>query len=196
MMWEEIVLNLGISAVEKFFERKKKRDSDAVSIGLAVGYYYNFLEPISAVIEQDDLVLYNSKDDSKGQGFEAENVKVQIIVPLRLDVNAYKNCEDEFKKTSKGFIFLKRNKRYYGINYGLTQLGNNQELIIIDLARPLMAVKRYYEDILNFKTHDQTDKKWLKTQITEITAFKESIRRLQKRGYGALVNQLDFRERG
>ena len=129
-MCEEIAIKLGLSAVKKFLERKKKRDNDAVAVVLAVGYYYNFLEPIFAVIEQDDLVLYNNKDDPEGQRFEAKNVKVQIILPQRLDENAYKNCEAEFEKTSKGFIFLKRNKRYYGINYGFTKLGNNQELTI------------------------------------------------------------------
>jgi hypothetical protein len=44
-------------------------------------------------------------------------------------------------------------------------------------------------------THKEADEKWLKIQVAEITAFKEALRRLQKRGYGGLVNKLDFRER-
>jgi hypothetical protein len=58
-----------------------------------------------------------------------------------------------------------------------------------------MSAKRYYEDIVRLETHNELDEKWLKIQVAEITAFKESLRRLQRRGYGALVNRLDFRER-
>jgi hypothetical protein len=45
-------------------------------------------------------------------------------------------------------------------------------------------------------TQDATDVKWIKTQISEISAFKSAISRLQERGYGALINKLDFKERG
>lgn len=195
-MWEDLAIKLGLKAVEKFFDGKSKEEQDVISIGLAVGYYYNFLDPISMVIDQDDLELFSTADGKDGRKFAADDVKLQIILPQRLDVHAFKRCESEFKEAARGFVFLKQNKRYYGINYALSQLGKKQELIIIDLARPLMSVKRYYEDILNIPTHDETNELWLKTQVTEITAFKEALRRLQKRGYGGLVNQLDFRERG
>ncbi len=68
------------------------------------------------------------------------------------------------------------------------------ELMIVDLARPLMSVKRYYEDIVKLDTYPETDE-WRKIQVAERTAFKETLRRLQMRGYGGLVNKLDFRER-
>lgn len=194
-MWEEIATALGLKAVEKLFEGFHKEDSGIVSVGLAVGYYYNFLDPVSGVIERDELELYSSPTDTSPKKFQAEDVRVQIIIPTRLDVQAFQRCEDEFKATHKGFVFLRQNKRYYGINYTLTELPNKSELTIIDLARPIMSAKRYYEDILRLDTSSDTDEKWVKSQIAEITAFKEAIRRLQKRGYGALVNKLDFRER-
>ncbi len=195
-MWETIATAIGVKAVEKLFERfNQKEDPGLISIGLAVGYYYNFLDPVSGVIERDELEIYSSPTDASPKKFQSENVRVQIIIPSRLDVQAFQRCEEEFKATQKGFIFLSQNKRYYGVNYALTELPTKSELTIIDLARPIMSAKRYYEDILKQDTHDDTDEKWLKSQLSEITAFKEAIRRLQKRGYGALVNKLDFRER-
>ncbi len=195
-MWETIATAIGVKAVEKLFERfNQKEDPGLISIGLAVGYYYNFLDPVSGVIERDELEIYSSPTDASPKKFQSENVRVQIIIPSRLDVQAFQRCEEEFKATQKGFIFLNQNKRYYGVNYALTELPTKSELTIIDLARPIMSAKRYYEDILKQDTHDDTDEKWLKSQLSEITAFKEAIRRLQKRGYGALVNKLDFRER-
>jgi hypothetical protein len=194
-MFEEIAIKIGLRTVEKLFDGFHKDDSGSISIGLAVGYYYNFLDPVSGVIKRDEFELYSSPTDPSPRKFQSEDVRVQIIIPTRLDVQAFDRCEAEFKSTHKGFVFLKENKRYYGINYTLTELPNKSELTIIDLARPIMATKRYYEDILKQDTHDEADEKWVKSQIAEITAFKEAIRRLQKRGYGALVNKLDFRER-
>jgi hypothetical protein len=194
-MWEEIAVKIGFKAVEKFFDGIGKQETDVISIGLAVGYYYNFLDPVSAVIERDDFSLYFSPDGGKTRQFNSEDIRVQIIVPGRLDVHAFQRCEDEFKGLNKGFVYLSQNKRYYGINYALTELPSKTELTIIDLARPIMSAKRYYEDILKLDTYKETNEKWMKIQVAEITAFKESLRRLQKRGYGGLVNKLDFRER-
>ena len=194
-MWGQVATAIGIKTVEKLFERFSVKDAGSISVGLAVGYYYNFLDPISGVIERDELALYSSPTDTSPKKFKSEDVRVQIIIPSRLNVEAFKRCEAEFKSTHKGFIYLSQNKRYYGVNYTMTELSTKSELTIVDLARPIMSTKRYYEDILKQDTHDDTDKKWMKIQAAEITAFKEAIRRLQKRGYGALVNKLDFRER-
>jgi hypothetical protein len=194
-MWEEIAAAIGIKAVERFFDGVGKPESTVVSIGLAVGYYYNFLDPVSDVIERDELSLYSTPAGGESRQFKSEDVRVLIILPGRLEVTAFQRCEEEFKALHKGFIYLSQNKRYYGINYALTELPGRTELAIVDLARPIMSAKRYYEDIVKLDTHEEADEKWLKIQVAEITAFKETLRRLQKRGYGALVNKLDFRER-
>lgn len=191
----ETAINIGINVVKKFFESPKLNDDQLISVGVAVGYFYNFLDPVSRVIRGDDFQLYKSPDDKEPQTFQSDQIKLQIVMPQRLDVYAFESCEKEFKTYNKGFIYLKENNRYYGINYCLSQLANQTEITIIDLARPLMSVKRYYEDIMKMDA-DETDPKWIKIQTAEVTVFRESLIRLQKRGYGALVNKLDFRERG
>jgi hypothetical protein len=77
----------------------------------------------------------------------------------------------------------------------ITQTANVHELEIIDLSRPIFAVKQYYEQILKRNT-DINDEKWLHSQLSEISAFKESLKRLQGMGYGVLVNKLSFRSIG
>jgi hypothetical protein len=194
-MWEQLAVEIGLKAVDKFFEGIGKKDTDVISVGLAVGYYYNFLDVVSGVIERDEFSLFSTPTGGESRQFKSEDVRVQIIIPGRLDVSSFQRCEEEFKSLHKGFIYLSQNKRYYGINYALTDLPGKTELTIVDLARPIMSVKRYYEDIVKLDTYQETNEKWMKIQGAEITAFKESLRRLQKRGYGGLVNKLDFRDR-
>ena len=195
-MIAEIGIAVGVKTVDTLFEKYNNKATGTISVGLAVGYYYNFLDPVSGVIERDELELYTSPEDPEPRRFESGQVGVQIILPSRLNVEAFQRCEQEFASSHRGFIYLRQNKRYYGINYLVSERPSGSFLTIIDLARPLMSTKRYYEDILKRDTHDELDKKWMKWQSAEITAFKESIRRLQKRGYGGLVNKLDFAERG
>jgi hypothetical protein len=196
MPWEpiaEAAAKLGLDAVKKFFEGKKD-DKDLISVGLAVGYFYNFLDLISDVIDRDEITLREPDDNKEGQHFDAATVRVEVILPARLHVAAYNSCENAFKETKRGAIFLPKQKRWYGINYNLLQRGDKPGVLITDLARPLMSVKRFYEEILGYPTHDEANEKWIKAQRSEIVAFKETLLRLQTRGYGALVNRLNFNE--
>ena len=94
--------------------------------------------------------------------------------------------------TFKGLIYLARNKRFYGINYTLNEWLSKTQLTIIDLARPTSITM---SNIVKLDTGNEFDEKWLRTQVAEITAFKETLRGLQERGDSVLVNKLDFRER-
>ena len=58
---------------------------------------------------------------------------------------------------------------------------------------PCMSVKRYYEDIVKLDTYPDNIE-WMKIQVAERTAFKETLQRLQLRGKGTFVNKLSFRE--
>ncbi len=202
MIWEAILAKIGIKigteigikAVEKFFDSSGKKSM--VSVVLAVGYYYNFLDPVSGVIKSNQFSLYSSQTDTDKRDFKPKDINIKIIIPGRLDVKTFKKCEDELKSMShhKGHIYVDQNKRKYGINYSLSGSQGNEILSIIDLARPIMSVKRFYEEILKLETHDDTNTKWQKVQGDEIKAFKDAIRKLQKSGYESLFDKLDFIE--
>lgn len=203
MSWEDTAITLGIEAVKKFFEGKKD-DKDLISVGLAVGYFYNFIAVFYEAIQHEGIITLRDRSDDKdgrkpeekeGRKYDADTVEMQLILPTRLDVDTYKRCEEDFNATKKGSIFLEKQKRHYGINYTPVRRGDKSGIIVADLARPLMSVKRFYEDILKYETHNPTDARWLKAQLSEVNAFKETLKRLQGRGYGTFPNnRFHFRE--
>jgi hypothetical protein len=200
MSWEDTAITsaitLGVEVVKKFFDSKKD-DRDLISVGLAVGYFYNFLDVFYENIEHTSAIeLFDKPGDKDGNKYDTETIEVQVILPKRLDVDTYDRCVKDFNATKKGSIFLHKQKRFYGINYIIVQRGDKTGLIVLDLARPLMAVKPFYEDILKYETNNMTDIKWLKAQSSEISAFKETLERLRARRYGTLPGRLHFRELG
>jgi hypothetical protein len=186
-------IDLGIKVASRFFTGTKKEE-DLISVGLAVGYFYNFLEPVSQLLKMDNFQLYKSKEDPTPRKFSISQLdSVDILLPKVLNVYAFERCEEEYAKSQRGIVHF--NSRIYGVNYILNE-NSPTPLTLIDLARPVMAIKHYYEVVAGLNTQDATDVKWIKTQISEISAFKSAISRLQERGYGALINKLDFKERG
>src|SRR6476646_11819089 len=94
-------IEIGIKVVKRFFQASEKKEQDLVSIGLAVGYFYNFLDPVNSVIQDDDFTLFQPAEndaplslESPKTKFDSENVNMQVIIPKRLDVEAFKACED------------------------------------------------------------------------------------------------------
>jgi hypothetical protein len=200
MSWEDTAITSAITfaveVVKKIFEGKKD-DKHLFSVGLAVGYFYNFIAPLYEAIQHEGIITLGDKpEDKDGKKYDAETIEMQLILPKRLDVDTYKRCEEEFNATKKGSIFLQKQKRQYGINYTPVRRGDKSGIIIADLARPLMAVKRFYEDILRYEASDLNNERWRKAQASEIEAFKETLRRLQGRGYGTFPNRLHFHELG
>jgi hypothetical protein len=174
---------------------------DMISIGLAVGYYNNFLDLVSkTMVYSGGLTVYTSTADDKpatdvpGVKYAEENIKMEIIIPKRLDGEAFEACRKEFQQYQKGFFYSEANKRHYGINYGVVKTESGSYLRIIDLARPVMASKPFYEQIMRVATEE--DERWPKTQVAEIAAFKKTLQVLQQRHYGTLVNKLTFNDIG
>jgi Prokaryotic STING domain len=205
-MWEDAAINLAIKAVSRFFEAPKKDDFVVRSPGLAVGYYYNFLDLISQQLRVGVFDLQDETDPrasaaagsasapARSRSFDPNNITIQVILPMRLDGSAFQRCEEEFGRTEKGRIYLTMQRRVYGINYRPVM---DDRLVIVDLARPVMALKRYYEEIAKIETDpDAGGEQWQKIQRAEIEAFRKTLEALQKRGYAELTNKLDFVIRG
>jgi hypothetical protein len=204
-MWDTVGSELMIKAVEgavkKFFDWRsnRNRNSQLVSISLAVGYYYNFIDPLFASFEGDKSRLYSMVRDTDPPQFRSKgeiklaDVRMQIIIPTRLDDNLFARCEDDFSACKKGFFYSPPHKRYLGVNYSVRKVGDRRETTIIDLARTVMAVKRYYEDFGKLDTRKETDR-WSKIQAAELAAFKESLRWFLSHGSSKWANKLDFKE--
>lgn len=197
----DIVKDVSTDILKRFFQPKTKKEQDVVSVGLAVGYFYNFLEPLNNVLANNVFELYtpgvNEEPSLKSPKvkYTMDNVTVEVIIPKRLDGEAKASCEKEFKDNAKGYFYLPANSRFYGINYRLSKTNDLERLTIVDFARPALAAKRYYEEILGMRTFNE-EEKWFRIQLTELTAFKTALTNLQKLGYGVLINKLYFKEIG
>ena len=192
----ELQLDLD-EAVSRFLEAPRHDGLDLKAPGLAVAYYYNFLEVISREIKSGRFRLTN-----ENRKINSENFQIQVILPRRLDAHTFQTCEQELNKTSKGSTYIEGQKKVYGINYRLNQMNNDGTAIItiVDLA-PVIALKRYYEDIARIETaaDDPRSPQWLKweeIQRTEIAAFRKTLEKIMVRGFGELANRLDIIARG
>lgn len=67
-------------------------------------------------------------------------------------------------------------------------------LRIVDYARPVIAAKPFYEQVLMVAT--EAADTWEKTQVAEIAAFKKTLDILLNRSYGTLPNKLNYMDIG
>jgi hypothetical protein len=206
-IWTGLAVDAGVKLAEKAIDKvfsAKKNDPEPplMSLGMAVGYYYNFLDTLARQLSTGSITLSDRPPQDGGAGqameFDLDSTNIQIILPQRLEGGDIQMCEAEFAQTLKGSFFHKENKRYYGVNYRIIDTGVSRRLTIVDLARPALALKRYYEEIVRLDTYgDGPDaERWARMQKAELVAFAETLKRLQARGYAALANKLDIVYRG
>jgi hypothetical protein len=201
MDWFDIAgggLKLANTVVSKVFSQKKvEKEPTLMSLGLAVGYYYNFLDVVGRQLSTGSVTLNQGAGDGSQTTFDLAATRIQVILPERLDGGAFERCTAEFDRSLKGSVYLNEQKRNYGINYLVVDLGASKQLTIVDLARPAMALKRYYEDVVRIDTFSgSNDNHWRELQKAELAAFAETLKRLQERGYAQLANKLDVVYRG
>lgn len=85
-----------------------------------------------------------------------DNANIEIIIPKWLRPTAFTSCERELKSADKGHILLTGQGRNYGINYRISSAGKIKTTTIVDLARPVMALKQYYENIIKIDTDPES----------------------------------------
>ena len=168
---------------------RRPNPSDLVpkaSPGLAVGYFYNFLYLIDNKMVTGSFTYTDAESNLKSVPYG--NIRIHIIVPRRLEGGAFSLCETECRNALRG-TFEYGDRRTYGFNY-IDALGTLQ---IVDFARPLIAVKWFYEQVVQIKPNDQL---WTKIEEIEIEAFKVTIQKLVHLGEGRLNNVISFSDRG
>ncbi len=203
----ETLVKIAGSIFDRFVKPPKKRQfpelisDDLVSIGLATGYFFNFIDMTAKTMQYaGGLNIYSTNADNKpdtekeAEYYSKDNIRVEIIMPQRLHANNFAACEQEFTQYKRGFFYSEANGRYYGINYATMETRNNKMLRIIDYARPVTAAKPFYEQILMVAT--EAEDKWEKTQVAEIAAFKKTLDVLLNRAYGTLPNKLNYMDIG
>lgn len=203
----ESVISIAGSILDRYLKPTTKRQfndlvrDELVSIGLATGYFFNFLDMTAKTIQYTGSieVFSSTKDgkrdlETKPMRFLKDNIKVEIIMPKRLQSENFAACEREFELYKKGFFYSQAHGRYYGINYSIMETSRDPILRIVDYARPVIAAKPFYEQVLMVAT--EAADTWEKTQVAEIAAFKKTLDILLNRSYGTLPNKLNYMDIG
>ncbi len=202
----ETIVDIANAIFTSFIKPEKRKypeliNDNLVSIGLATGYFFNFIDMTAKTIQYTGgLDIYSSTADRKPDltkpaiHYSKDNIKVEIIMPKRLNMYNFAACEKEFTLYKTGFFFSEANGRNYGVNYATMETNKDTILRIVDYARPIIASKPFYEQILMVPI--ETDERWENTQLAEITAFKKTLEVLLNRSYGTLPNKLSFMDIG
>lgn len=113
----ESVISIAGSILDRYLKPTTKRQfndlvrDELVSIGLATGYFFNFLDMTAKTIQYTGSieVFSSTKDDkpdleTKPMRFLKDNIKVEIIMPKRLQSENFAACEREFELYKKDFF--------------------------------------------------------------------------------------------
>lgn len=155
-----------------------------ITQGLAVGYFYNFLQDINAILENDIKVLF---EDQTQKTFSRDQVEIQLVIPKRLNAASIRHARDSIKGERQADIM--RPGRNFKINYALENDG--AKLIIKDLIRASFSIKEYMEQYLKL---DPDTEEWRSLETQPLNKFRQTIELLCNKSQGVAINQVSWRE--
>jgi len=184
-------------------ELKQKIDFMA-STGVAIGYYFNFIEMVYKIIDENKTVkleLYDAnKSISSVKEFDSDKVRMEVIIPRSLDGSAFVAASAVRDACKKGDIVRVGNKRNFGINYTIQDMDS---LVAVDMPGPLSAVEKYlkklpeFSDTINPESGQFENKSdgeaYRKRQNGEIENFIRTIKKLIEDNRYA-INKVTFRQ--
>ena len=178
--------------------RRRLQDAPTVARGLAVGYFHNFLRPVSELLNQATLEVKfdpNEKRIKSPAGaackFASKQVEIVLIVPKRLSAATLNHATDEARLSQQAEIVRPGANRGFTVNYDLLERGGQMILVIRDLVRPYFAIKYYAEDYLKM---DQDSESWRNLEVESLAEFRQTIERLRTKAEGVGINQISWKE--
>ena len=174
--------------------RRRLQDAPTVARGLAVGYFHNFLRPISQLLGNAALeVKFDSKEQRiKSQAqFSSKQVELVLIIPKRLSAASINHATDEARLSQQAEILRPGSNRGFTVNYDLLERGGQKILVIRDVVKPYFAIKYYAEDYLKM---DQDSEPWRELEIETLAEFRRTIERLRMKAEGVGINQISWKE--
>ena len=163
---------------------------EQVARGLAVGYYFNFIEPVCRLLQDVDITVQLEENGERKQvKFVKDDVRISIIYPAGLTGSQTDRCGDRIKGLGKGEIILGQQRRNFAITYAIVLRNDKQTLQIRDVAKPTTALKNYIE---TFENKNPGDAEWPELAERGLKSFFDTIKNLCQRAQGAGVYQLMF----
>jgi hypothetical protein len=228
------------NAIERYFGKGPKARTTVenteypiISIPLAIGYYYNFIDKIEDRLKGDNLTVkrhYTVEGDrqleqefdkaglsteqksrlSQSAGldqmrstrhemteflgrFETKAVSLDIIYPKELSNPAIRDCSKFLlEKTNQGSIISTVGGRPWGINYADIQPTESPTIKIVDYARPVEVITKFYQEEKGFGQMDADQELWKEIQDREMQAFLATLKHMISKAT-FLYNKVYFR---
>ncbi|HEY2710890.1 MAG TPA: STING domain-containing protein [Chthoniobacterales bacterium] len=185
--------------------KRRLEEAPTIARGLAVGYFQNFLRPVSSILKESMLeVLFPpaeariapvSGSSQRLRKFSNRQVEIVLIVPKRLTAAAISHAIDEARLAQADLrqaeVLRPGAQRGFTVNYDLLERGGETILVIRDLVKPYSAIKYYAEDYLKM---DQDSEPWRKMEQDTLSEFRQTIERLRNQGEGVGINQISWKE--
>lgn len=156
-----------------------------ITQGLAVGYFYNFLQVINAMLEHN--IIKVRFEDQTQKTFSRDQVDILLVIPKRLNAASINHAKDSIRGERQADII--RPGRDFKINYALQNDG--AKLIIKDLVRPCFTIKEYMEQYLKL---DPDTEEWRSLETQPLNKFRQTIEGLCNKSQGVAINQVSWRE--
>jgi hypothetical protein len=185
--------------------KRRLEEAPTIARGLAVGYFHNFLRPVSSILKESTLEVRFAPEETRippeagtskrVRNFSSQQVEIVLIVPKRLSAAAISHATDEAKlgkaEIRQAEILRPGAQRGFTVNYDLLERGGQTILVIRDLVKPYSAIKYYAEDYLRM---DQDSDRWRKMEQDATSEFRQTMERLRNQGEGVGINQISWKE--
>jgi hypothetical protein len=181
-----------------------KKVEHLASTGVAIGYYFNFIEMVYKIIDESDTIKLEVYDSNKSiteiKEFNSNKVRLEIIIPRSLEGSSFVAAAGIRDQYQKGDILRVGTKRNFGINYSIQ---DEATLVIMDMPGPLSAVEKFLRQLPDFRDYidpetgrvivKNNNELFRKRQSEEIENFINTIKILIEDNRYA-VNKVTFRQ--
>ncbi|PRY20620.1 hypothetical protein CLV58_1572 [Spirosoma oryzae] len=201
------IITAGVALIQnrKLIRKNKEYEQkfeQRASTGVAIGYYYNFIENIYKIIDENPkitLEIYNSTTINEKKEFDCDKVRIEILMPRSLEGSSFNQATQTLTQYKKGDIVRNGNKRNYGINFTIQ---DDNTLVVVDVPTPLFALEKYLKSLPEFgsyidpKTNQLIAKsdseEYRARQSKEIENFKTTVLNFIENNRYA-INKVHFR---
>ena len=143
------------------------------STGLAIGYFENFLKPVSQVVyEISELDIEEEKYNIKGR-----NKSIEVIIPSNISEDLYSWSKYIYQKYSAAKVAINTNLRKIGVNIDCDKLKNSGTIRIFDVPLTLVSAYKSVELVLGIDYIGRGDVEELAKE-KELNNFINTLRHL------------------
>jgi len=160
---------LSILAVLLWCSLQTQRKKEEIPETLALGYYINFIEPLSERLNQTTEIIIEK--EVRNQTFNLDNIKVKIIKGDNTNLSVIKDTVNNYEKFS-----IKDNK--HDKSFSIRGIINNNIFEIIDFPNTLFALHKYL--ILGFGNKTQLQQKHFERFYTKLHQLIEAEKKSGK----------------